>query len=282
MHPQFLFAHSLLKWTTKTLTLNFLLSFHHHGSRRRRHLHHTFISFPPATISAVTAAIETATARPPRLREQRWKPARLRNTTGATHLLLHGSSEREHPSRHHHLHRASRRTPLFRHHLPPSRRHFHLLREASPQRVSHGSHRERTRTPPSPSSPRFWPPRGGTHNLCNAPPRTATTNSNASSPPVLQHHLRANQCHHCTCNHRAHRRSHHAVAAASTRTLHFSAAKGASGNPNLGERRSFHVSSSQWTLKWSKLVNSGQTGQPLVNFVKMLKWEGQNWKLDMN
>jgi len=83
MHPQFLFAHSLLKWTTKTLTLNFLLSFHHHGSRRRRHLHRTFISFPPATISVVTAAIETATARPPRLREQRWKPARLRNTTGA-------------------------------------------------------------------------------------------------------------------------------------------------------------------------------------------------------
>jgi len=103
-----------------------------------------------------------------------------------------------------------------------------------------------------------------------APPRNS---NDAFSPPYRSSitDLRANQCRHCTCNHRAHRRSHHAVAAASTRTLHFSAAKGASGNPNLGERRSFHVSSSQWTLKWSKLVNSGQTGQPLVNFVKMLK-----------
>jgi len=46
-------------------------------------------------------------------------------------------------------------------------------------------------------------------------------------------------------------------------------------NPNLGERRSCHVSFSQWTLKWSKLVKAGQTvnsGQRLV------KREGFNCK----
>jgi len=29
-------------------------------------------------------------------------------------------------------------------------------------------------------------------------------------------------------------------------------------NPNLGERSSCHISSYQWTLKWSKLVKSGE------------------------
>jgi len=50
--------------------------------------------------------------------------------------------------------------------------------------------------------------------------------------------------------------------------LHFSAAKGESGNPNLGERRSCHVSSSQWTLNSQSLSNLVKAGQTVKDWSK--------------
>jgi len=59
------------------------------------------------------------------------------------------------------------------------------LREASPQRVSHGSHRERTRTPPSPARP----PRSLFRHRCTCSQRHLRPNAAAAVPPLL-HHLR--------------------------------------------------------------------------------------------
>ncbi|QCD89850.1 hypothetical protein DEO72_LG4g800 [Vigna unguiculata] len=85
-------------------------------------------------------------------------------------------SSREHPSRHHHLHRASRRTPLFRHHLPPSKREFvfsaataaALFAGICTISAAHANQNARTRTP---SQLRAPPPR--TFSATHPPARTA-------------------------------------------------------------------------------------------------------------
>jgi len=57
----------------------------------------------------------------------------------------------------------------------------------------------------------------------------------------------------------------------------FEAAREEGGrNPNLGERRSCHVSSFQWTLKWSKLVKVVKSGQIFKSSQRLVKEEGFN------
>jgi len=113
------------------------------------------------------------------------------------------------------------------------------------------------------------------------PRRTIQRCHSRSSSPQRHHHRgtifsplqRARPAHPpspSTSPERRARRSSHHVGAAAVVAPAQPREEGASGNPNLGERRSCHVSSSQWTLNSQSLSNLVKAGQTLVKFWSIL------------
>jgi len=257
---------------------NFLLSFHHHGSRRRHLLagHHWN--------SPETAATPHRTFSVPQQQPIRTPPS---SSIRAAVFYHHRSSA------HHHHEPASART--FSAAPPSSRRHFLLPVSVQPLHAQHTSIFSR-RTPPRAHShePATLLRNMRHHHLCtlrhHLPPRFASHTVARTCAAHTIHHLATVKLKlqpPWTVAVREQRRRRRRRSLPPSRfSRHEGGRRVWEWNPNSGER--ICTATCQHLIgqsNWSALVNwsSGQSQQStLVKTANIVKWEGQNWKLDRN